>query len=199
MTSSRTARLITALVVLAGVVLAGCSSGGGTKTPAGGAHDVTLGGKTVGAAGSQFDVSKLCAAVPEADVQALMKDSAPKPNANPDECDWLGAIKVDVFANDADKKYYTGGGMPSDPAQQHAMSGVGDVAVWFWPVPNKTLPWVSAQKGTTTLGMSVDLAVDHSSVTYTGSDPFFTITDADGQKFAEAEAKVLTDMFNALG
>ena len=128
-------------------------------------------------------MSKLCAAVPQADVQKLFKAPAPPLVSDPGECNWgNGGITVDIFANDADKSLY-GGGAVSVATAAH-LSGVGDIAQWTQPVPGHTVPFLIAHKGTTSIAVSPSLNVDQTSIAYTGSAPFFNVSHAEALKYA---------------
>jgi len=187
------------------LLLAGCSGssgkGGGTSNGASAANAAN--GAAASAAsrlglgpGGPLDVSKLCAAVPAADVQKLFKAAAPKVTANPGECDWgAGGITVDIYAGDADKKYYNSGAVVDGTA----ISGIGDVAQWAAPVPGATVPFLAAHKGTTTITVAPGLDVPETTMTYTGSDPFFKIPAASAQRYVQAEGQLVNDLFAAAG
>jgi hypothetical protein len=75
---------------------------------AGGDASSALGGPL-----ASVDVTKLCAAVSQGDIQKLFKDgTTPKLQANPGECDW-GDVSVDVDLKDTTKQFYPGGAFPA--------------------------------------------------------------------------------------
>jgi hypothetical protein len=146
--------------------------------------------------GGPLDVSKLCAAVPQADVQKLFKATAPTFAAYPGECNWgNGAITVDIFFNDGNKKLYSGGGVSTATAKM--LPGVGDLAQWAQPVPGQTVPFVVAHKGTTSISVSPGLDVDQTTMSYTGSSPFFKVSNASAEQYAAAEGQICNDLFAA--
>jgi hypothetical protein len=184
--------------------LAACSSSGGapgdTRPPA------AVGGGTTSAAGGAganlpglgsggpLDVSKLCAAVPSADVQKLFKGPVPAVAANPGECDWGGGgVTVDVFPDDPSKQYYNGGAVTNGTA----ISGVGDIAQWAQPVPGATVPFLAAHKGTLTITVSPGLDVADTTMSYTGKSPFYKIPAAAALQYVTEEGQICNDMFAA--
>jgi hypothetical protein len=164
--------------------------------PASGTAAADTGGNSPAAnlGGGQLDVSKLCAAVPQADVQKLFKATAPAVTVNPLECDWgAGAITVDIYAGDPTKKYLTDlFGSSATP-----LSGIGDFAEWAQPVPGATVPNTGCHRGTTSITVTAGLNVDETTLSYTGSDPFYTIDPASAAGYATLEGALCTDMFNA--
>lgn len=148
------------------------------------------------AAGGPLDVSKLCAAVPAADIQKLFKAPAPAVTVDPGECTWGGGgITVDIFPNDANKQFYAGGGV--NVATAKSLSGVGDIAQWSQPVPGMTVPFLVAHKGTTTISISPSLDVDQTTMAFTGAAPFFKVPAAAAAKYAAEEGQICNDMFAA--
>ncbi len=197
------------VAIAAAIALTACTgtttkttSDGGTNLPAAASSALAeltkaAGGQSgaLGGALSSLDVSKLCAAVSTADVQKLFKDTAPKVVANPGECDWgSGDITVDIDQNDTSKQFYPGGAFGGT---EPALPGVGDKALWSAPVANMTLPFITSRKGNTDCSISPGLDVDKSSITYTGSDPFFKIADADELSYAQEEGQICNDLFKA--
>jgi hypothetical protein len=138
------------------------------------------------------DVSKQCAAIPIAQVQALVKAKVTVAANEPLQCSWKGIdLQVSLSPNDADKSSYkallfiSGG---------HAITGLGDVAQWFEPVAGMTVPDVNSHKGTLTCYVQgPDVAL--STIPHTGTDPFFKISDAAGLAYATKEAKLCADIF----
>lgn len=194
-----------ALTLAAALVLSGCTGssikgssapagGGGTRLPAAASSALAK----IAGSGGILDVSKLCAAISQADVQKLFKATAPKVTDNPSECDWGGgAITLDIFQNDTDKQYYSGGGIAAGTSTP--LPGVGDQAAWSQPVKGATVPFIAAHKGSTTCTITPGLNVDQSTLDYSGSDPFFKVTDASAQLYATEEGQLCNDMFKAGG
>jgi len=144
---------------------------------------------------SALDVSKQCATLPTAAVQALVKDPIGSPRNAPEECGWTGTdLHITLNLRDADSRSYkelTGTG-------DHPISGLGDVAEWSEPVPGMTVPNVNAHKGSVTCRVeATDVA--HSTIPYTGKDPFFKIADADSLAYANKEAALCADLFKVTG
>jgi hypothetical protein len=167
---------------------------GGSDPSAGAAQPSTPGG--VGQTGGVLDVSKICAAVPAADVQKLFKATAPAVTANPGECDWgSGGVTVDIFQGDTDKQYYNGGAVHNGTS----VTGIGDVAQWSQPVPGMTVPFLASHKGSTTCTVSPGLDVADTTMSYTGSSPFYKIPAAAALQYATAEGQICNDVFQAMG
>jgi hypothetical protein len=146
--------------------------------------------------GGPLDVSKLCAAVPPADIQKLFKATAPAVVAYPGECNWgAGGITVDIFFNDANKKFYSNGGVSTATAK--TLPGVGDLAQWAQAVPGMTVPFVVAHKGTTSISVTASLDVDQTTMSYTGSSPFFKVSNAAAAQYAAEEGQICNDLFAA--
>jgi hypothetical protein len=140
------------------------------------------------------DVSKICASIPKADVQKLFKGPVPAVVSNPGECDWgSGGITVDIYADDADKKYYTGGAIGA--GQGTALPGVGDEALWAQPVSGATVPFVTCHKGSVSVSVTPGLDVDQTTLQYTGSAPFFTVAPDSAAQYAAEEGQLCTDVF----
>jgi hypothetical protein len=188
-----------ALLGLAACSSSGVASGGGQPAaPAGGGATSAAGGAVTNlpglGPGGPLDVSKLCAAVPNADVQKLFKGPVPAVTANPGECDWGGGdVTVDVFSDDPSKQYYNGGAVTNGTP----ISGVGDVAQWAQPVPGATVPFLAAHKGSLTITISPGLDVADTTMTYTGKSPFYKIPAAAALQFATEEGQICNDMFAA--
>ena len=146
----------------------------------------------LGGAAGATDVSKYCNAIPHADLQALVKATVGAAIAFPFQCAWNGTgLKVSVNPNDDDIK----GSSELIGSDGKAISGVGDLAKWDSPVPNMTLPNVYAQKGAKFTCFVAGDDVPTSTIAYTGSDPFFKITDAAELAYANKEAKLCSDVF----
>lgn len=171
------------------------STNGGSD-PSGGAAQPSTAVSGVGLTGGSLDVSKICSAVPAADVQKLFKATAPAVTANPGECDWgSGAVTVDIYQGDTDKQYYNGGAITNGTP----ISGIGDVAQWSQPVPGATVPFLAAHKGSLTVTVSPGLDVADTTMSYTGSSPFYKIPAAAALQYAAAEGQICNDIFQAAG
>jgi hypothetical protein len=188
-----------ALMATTACLLTGCSksksSSAGTGG-AGGAVPANLSAAVAGAtaAGGALDASKECAAIKPADVQALMKAPVTPAVNNPGECSYYGGdLKVDIFTNDPTQKYYQN---PVNGPGTTPLTGVGDQAQWFAPVPGSTTPWVEGHKGSTTCTVS---PADPSETTlpYTGTQPFYKILPADSAAYAAKEGVLCQDVFAA--
>ncbi|HTC70306.1 MAG TPA: hypothetical protein VK662_12110 [Acidothermaceae bacterium] len=169
---------------------AGASAAAAVSAPAGAA--AALAGAT--GAGGPLDTSKQCAAIKPADVQVLMKAPVTPVVDNPGECSFYGGdLKIDIYPNDPNQKFYQN---PVNGPGTTPLTGVGDQAQWFAPVPGATTPWVEAHKGSLTCELSpADVA--ETTIPYTGSDPFFKIAPADSAAYAAKEGVLCQDIFNA--
>jgi hypothetical protein len=212
-TNSRSASLVSiALVATTACLLTGCSKsksaaagGGATGAAASIAAAAAAAGVSVppGAAaaiagatakGGPLDLSKQCAAIKPADVQALMKASVTPVVDYPGECSFYGGdLKIDIYANDPNQKFYQN---PVNGPGTTPVPGVGDQAQWFAPVPAASTPWVEAHKGSTTCTVS-PADPPETTLPYTGSDPFFKIAPADSAAYAAKEGVLCNDIFSA--
>ncbi|HZV26528.1 MAG TPA: hypothetical protein VFG00_09570 [Acidothermaceae bacterium] len=213
-TNSRSARLVSlALMTTTACLLSGCSKkssgspggGGATGAAASVAAAAAAAGVSVPAgaaaalagatgAGGPLDQSKQCAAIKPADVQALMKAPVTAVVNNPGECSFYGGdLKIDLYANDPTQKYYQN---PVNGPGTTPLTGVGDQAQWFAPVPGKTTPWIEAHKGSLTCSVS-PADPPKTTLPYTGSDPFYTIAPADSAAYAAKEGALCNDIFAA--
>lgn len=169
---------------------ASAAAAAGVSVPAGAA--AAIAGAT--GAGGALDMSKLCAAVKPADVQALMKAPVTPVVNNPGECSWYGGdLKIDIYANDPTQKYYQN---PVNGPGTTPVPGVGDQAQWFAPVPGSTTPWVEGHKGSLTLELS-PADPGETTIPYTGTPPLVTIAPADSAAYAAKEGVLLNDIFAA--
>ena len=198
-----------AVAAIALLALAACSGSNGQSTAAaptsasasggdasGVAAQASAAASSLGTAGGSLDVSKLCAAVPSADVQKLFKATAPAVTVNPLECDWgSGAITVDIYAGDTDKQYYNSGGGNTGTS----IGGIGDIAQWMQPVPGATVPDLAAHKGSLTITVTTGIDVADTTMQYTGKSPFYKIPAAAAQQYAAEEGQICNDMFQAAG
>lgn len=197
MIASRRASLASIAVVAATACLVtGC---GGKSAPAAGgsaaalAAAISQGSKAISGVSGELDVSKQCAAITTADVQALLKGPPGAPVTNPLECGWKGTdLKVDLSPDDADKHSYN----DLLSTEGHAIAGLGDVAQWFEPVPGSTAPDVNAHKGSLTCYVQAPDPLPATTLPYTGSDPFYKIADPDSLAYANKEAKLCADIFS---
>jgi hypothetical protein len=213
-TNSRSASLVSiALIATTACLLSGCSksksasagSGGATGAAASIAAAAAAAGVSVppGAAaaiagatgkGGPLDSSKQCAAIKPADVQALMKASVTPVVNNPGECSFYGGdLKIDIYSNDPNQKYYQN---PVNGPGTTPVSGVGDQAQWFAPVPGASTPWIEAHKGSTTCTVSPADASE-TTLPYTGTSPFYKIAPADSAAYAAKEGVLCNDIFAA--
>ncbi len=203
----RKATLTTAgAALLTAGLITGCSGGssgsGGAGNATGGAGSgaqASAIAKAVGSGSSVMDSSqKACSGIKAADVQALLKSSASAVTVNPFECAWnQGALTVTIYLNDTTNKYYNDQA-GSGGADSHSLS-VGDKAVWFQPVPGRTVPAVVTHAGTNTCTVQLSADPPDTTISYTGSDPFFTIKAADAASYAGKEGQLCTEVFSALG
>jgi hypothetical protein len=169
---------------------ASAAAAAGFSAPAGAA--AAIAGATGG--GGALDESKQCAAIKPADVQALMKAPVTPVVNYPGECSFYGGdLKIDLYANDPTQKYYQN---PINGPGTTPLTGVGDQAQWFAPVPGKTTPWIEAHKGSLTCTVS-PADPPETTLPYTGTDPFFTILPADSAAYAAKEGVLCQDIFNA--
>lgn len=200
-----------ALVATVGCLLAGCGKSGATSasntghaagaaaaaqtaagSDGGGAGQSAL--AALGAGGDVLDVSKECKAIKQADAQSLMKADVGAVVINPEECAYSGgAMKVSIHLSDADKSEYTA---LASPAPDHLLTGIGDEAFWFQPVPQRTVPWLSAHKGSVSCDVSPADPVD-TTLAYTGNPPLVTISDSDAAAYAQKEGTLCNEAFSA--
>jgi hypothetical protein len=170
--------------------VAAAASAAGVSVPAGAA--AALAGAT--GAGGPLDTSKQCAAIKPADVQALMKAPVTPVVNNPGECSFYGGdLKIDIYANDPNQKYYLN---PVNGPGTTPVPGVGDQAQWFAPVVGTNTPWIEAHKGSTTCVVS-PADPPETTIPYTGTDPFEKIATADSAAYAAKEGVLCNDIFNA--
>jgi hypothetical protein len=169
---------------------ASASAAAGVSVPAGAA--AALAGAT--GKGGPLDSSKECAAIKSADVQALMKAPVTPVTNNPGECTFYGGdITIDIYPNDPTQHYYQN---PVNGPGTTPVSGVGDQAQWFTPVPGSSTPWIEAHKGSTTCTIS-PADVSETTIPYTGTPPFDKIAPADSAAYAAKEGVLCQDVFNA--
>jgi hypothetical protein len=195
-------KLFLAGAVVAATLTAGCGGSSSPKNaapaaaasgaPAALAAAISNGAKALAAVSGQLDVSKQCAAIKTADVQALLKSPVGDPVSNPLECGWKNTdLKVDLSPNDADKTSYNA----LVSTEGHAIAGLGDVAQWFQPV-NGSTPDINAHKGSLTCYVQGVGDITTSTLPYTGSDPFFKTNEADALAYATNEAKLCAAIFS---
>jgi hypothetical protein len=213
MSAKRRSAGVVSVAVMASTacLLAGCSKSGSSATAGATATGSTgavaaagLGSAPAGAAaaisaaigpGGPLDVSKLCGAIKPADVQALMKASVTPVVDYPGECSFYGGdLKVDIYLNDPTQHYYQNA---VGAAGTTALPGVGDQAQWSQPVTGKTTPYIEAHKGSTTC-VTESPDPPETTMLFTGSDPFFTITTSDAAAYAAKEGVLCNDVFGAL-
>jgi hypothetical protein len=201
----RKATLTTAgAVLLAGGLITGCSGGSsgssGAQVGSGSGAQASAIAKAVGPGSSIMDSSKkACDGIKPADVQALLKASASAVTVNPFECGWnQGAVTVTIYLGDTTDKYY------DDQTSNLGSDGngslsVGDKAVWFQPVAGRTVPMMVSHQGSNTCEVQLSADPPATTLAYTGSDPFFTIKQADAESYAAKEGQLCSEVFSALG
>ncbi len=197
---------------LLAIALTACSSAGGNPTNA--TPSVSQQSSTSGAGstpnsggepsnvlgqgpGGPLDVSKLCSAVPLADVQKLVKATvgpATAATALLGTCQW-GEVTASIYRDDTAKKYYNGGSVYNGTP----VSGVGDVAQWGAAVPLATAPSLAAQKGSLTVTIDVGGEVADTTLSYTGSSGSYRIGAASNAKYIDEEGQICNDIFAAAG
>jgi hypothetical protein len=155
---------------------------------------VASGGKAIDSVSGQLDVSKQCAMIPTADVQALLKGSPGSAANQPLQCSWSGTdLQISLSPMDSDKSDYNA----LVSSDGHAIAGLGDEAQWSQPVKGATIPNVDAHKGSLSCYVQAPDDITTTTLPYTGSDPFYTITDTDALAYATKEAKLCADLFAA--
>jgi hypothetical protein len=201
----RTAPFTTAgVVLLAAGLITSCSGGSSgssaAKAGSGSGAQASAIAQAVGAGSSVMDSSKkACDGIKPADVQALLKASASAVTVNPFECAWnQGAITVTVYLGDTTDKYYNDQASNAGPDGSGSLS-VGDKAVWFQPVPGRTVPAIVSHEGSNTCVVQLSADPPDTTVAYTGSAPFFTVKPADAEAYAAKEGQLCTEVFSALG
>lgn len=152
-------------------------------------------------AGHPVDVAKLCSAVPQADVQKLLKQPAGPVtvNAQFSECSWQGGnITIAVHSHDDDLTVYN----TIDTFQHHApLTGVGDKAEWADDPTASigTVPVVAAHKGALTLSLNAG-PIDQTTLRYTGTqDTKIVVDPSSAAQYAAEEGQLCNDMFKGTG
>jgi hypothetical protein len=191
---------IIAAIASSTCLVTACSKSGPASSGAAGlpGGSTATGGEAAAVAGAlgpggPLDMSKQCAAMNAADVQALMKAPVTKVTVDPGECSFYGGdLKIDLYPGDSTQQYYLNpvGGPGTTP-----ISGVGDQAQWSQAVPEATTPLVEAHKGSLTCVIS-PADPPETTLVYTGTDPFFKIADSDAAAYAEKEARLCSDAFS---
>jgi hypothetical protein len=105
------------------------------------------------------------------------------------------ALAVVGLTDDASKQYYNGGAVAV--ASATPLPGVGDEAVGSQPVKGATVPVIAAHKGSTTCTITPGPEVDQTTMDYTGSDPFFHVSDASAAQYAAEEGQLCNEIFAA--
>lgn len=196
----------TGTALLAVAVLAGCggsghsggsaASGGSTKSDVAKAA-AAAGSQALGSAlqNAQDQTTKVCAAISPADVGAILK--APSAvTVDPLQCNWNGGnLSLTIYPNDTGAKDYND---QVSLGSGHPLSGVGDHAVWLQPVPGATVPEVVSRKGTTTCQVQLSADPPATTLPYTGSSPFFKITDSDAASYSAKLGVLCAKAFAAM-
>jgi hypothetical protein len=200
-TNSTTRMTVSAGILLAVVVLAGCGPGKSARTsaapPAGAAAQAAsaagLPTSTAGLGDGSSTDAKVCAAI-QGDVAAITKNVS-DPKTFPGQCAFGGgATTVSFDVNDPQHSGVTdvigGNGTP--------ISGIGDGAVWY-DAGGTIVPSLGAWKGNVSCLVQPDSDITNDDVTYAGNPPFTKISTADGTAYAQKMGKVCTDVFAAAG
>jgi hypothetical protein len=190
-----------AAIAIVGVSACGGSSKAGSASPgspsAGKSPTNSIGGNVGDIIGGVTQsTGKYCSAIKTADVQVLVKATVAQPVVEPDECDWLGGqLKVTIYANDSSEKYYKE--QSTDLGAGTALSGVGDEAAIIEPIVGKTTPSVIAHKGSLTCNATSPSEMSDTTMTYTGSSPFYDATPASETAYAAKLGVLCADVFSA--
>jgi hypothetical protein len=103
-------------------------------------------------------------------------------------------LKVDIYANDPDKKYFS----TLSGTNDQQLPGVGDEAYWNQPVQGRTPPELSARKGSVTCVIQSNDPPDTTlKITTTNAAAgLYTVTDADALAYVKLMGKVCGDVFS---
>lgn len=145
-----------------------------------------------------MDVAKLRAAVKQADVQRLFKQPVGPVTVNAEfnQCTWHGGdINITVHSGDDDRTIYN---TIQQNAHHSPLSGVDDMAEWAYDptMEQGSVPNVAAHKGTLTLILNARMAMDQTTLSYTGTqDTKIVIDPSSAAQYASEEGQLCTDMF----
>ncbi len=185
---SKTSKSPSATAAAAALAALASGGAGGPSVPAGAAKGLAA------ALGGALDVSKQCKAIKPADAQALMKATLSAVVINPLECDYAGGtMQVNIRLDDSAHQQYT---LLASPDPAHTISGVGDAAFWFEPVPGHTTPQLASYKGSVACDVAPADPAD-TTLVYTGTPPIVTVADSDAAAYAQKEAALCRDVFAA--
>jgi len=186
---------VTRMTALAGGIAlilglaAGCSSGKGSRLPAGGTGAINLPTSTAGVGNNGSVDAKVCAAI-ATDVGAITKNVS-NPATFPGQCAFNGgATTVTFYLNDPQHTYMTVTGT--------AISGIGDSAQWA-DGGGQLVPSLGAWKGSVSCVVQPDSDPTDDTFPFTGSPPFIKIADADAIAYAQKMGAVCNDVFAAAG
>ena len=207
------------LVMIAAVLLAGCSAGSSNPTSADSATGATgatgapvassaPGGASTGASArdSSSDHARYCNAIKLSDAQVLVKgtltrvqfDAALTPPAAPFDCTFPtasgGGSTLDVTLTQADT--YTQSVADQNAGAGTPLTGVGDKAVWVQDATMANPPIVIAIKGSLTCRV-IAPETEHTTIEYTSPNGVDQITSAAAAAFAQKMAVLCTDVFDA--
>jgi hypothetical protein len=189
-----------ALVVLSLMTLTGAAGGCSSSSPA------TTGGDGGGGGGG----GSVCAAIPQADAQAILTNpiTSLQDFSAEQSCVFKysggsqgDSLMITFNPNDTDKtSYNTLSEGPSDGGDNgdHPITGVGDEAYWNQAVPGISIPAISAHKGNVTCVIQPPDAPDSTCKTTPADSPLgIGVTESDGAAFAQLLGKVCNDVFEA--
>jgi hypothetical protein len=208
-----------AMVVMATVLLAGCSAGSSGPTNVSGATGATgainasvasntPGGTSAGlsAGDSSSDHARYCNAIKLSDAQALVKgtltavqfDATVTLPADPFDCTFPatsgGGDNLDVTLTKADT--FTQSVADQNAGAGTSLTGVGDKAVWVQDATMANPPIVVAIKGSLTCRVLAP-PTENTTIEYTAPSGVDQITSAAAATFAQKMAILCKDVFDA--
>lgn len=202
-----------AMVAMATVLLAGCSSGSSNTTNPGGAAGATSvsiastapGGTAAGlsAGDSSSDNARYCNAIKLSDAQALVKGTLTKvevdfetdlrPPAEPFNCIFTVDVGLQVTLTQADT--FTQSVAGENAGAGTPLTGVGDKAVWVQDATMANAPIVVAIKGSLTCRVTAP-TTENTTIDYTSPNGVDQITSAAAAAYAQKMAVLCTDVFD---
>jgi hypothetical protein len=208
-----------AMVVMATVLLAGCSAGSSGPTNVSGATGATgainasVASNTPGdtsaglsAGDSSSDHARYCNAIKLSDAQALVKgtvtqvqfDTAITPSTEPFDCTFPassgGGDDLDVTITQADT--FTQLVSDQNAGASTSLTGVGDKAVWVQDATMANAPIVVAIKGLLTCRVLAP-PTENTTIDYTAPGGVDQITSAAAAAYAQKMAVLCKDVFDA--
>lgn len=208
-----------AMVAMATVLLAGCSSGSSSPTSASGVTGATgatgtsiasnaPGSTSAGASAgdSSSDHARYCNAIKLSDAQLLVKgtitgvqfDAALTLPADPFDCTFPtasgGGDSLDVTLTKADT--FTQSVADQNAGAGTPLTGVGDKAVWVQDATMANAPIVVAIKGSLTCRVLAP-PTENTTIEYTSPSGVDQITSAAAAAYAQKMAVLCTDVFAA--